>query len=950
MKNEKIRNLVNLVKSTILRNKGKTLSIVAILILGLSSAITLTPVLGVTQYGQNPNAGVVTQSATVPQQVVNFAGGVQIVEPTAAQIATYSSDHGPSGQPFQQVAPDMVFTVSPDPIGVGQTEQVIFGLWNIPAVLTGTFNGINTGEYGGWGAFQIIATAPNGTQSVNVGPPNTLTASSGASTLTFVPDTAGVWSVTCNWLGELDVNTTLSTAPGATYNLYWTPMSVTLNFTVQQAPIAGFTEAPIPLRTQQWTMPICAENTAWNVLDGPWLYESYNASSKFNPYTYAPDSAHILWQWNCGPEMGGNVGGDYGPQDFKWYNTWGNNPYTQMGEWYVEAINGYLYYDIYSNTGTVIENYSAIQCRSITTGQVVWTVPGWEDAAQICNYRNENIKYPITMLWDMGGTSWFCYEGNTGREQFQISGAFAVGSGASNSIIQGPVYPFAATDNGFDGGGSLFVYQTGTNAYNNGTWIVKWDSNQFFQVVTAQNGEFIWPGTLAVGGTYPWVDGIDWNRTVINAPGASYKECGDALNGDTTLLMERGSSGSYTPVLINGVLTALPWTTLMWAVDQNDGSLIWSSSFTAPSYSDWGAEPVNLQEVQSGVFTTWAPDNGSVVGFSEYTGKQVWITQITTNSYGNIAINANYGFESQIGVVGYGNLYIAPEANGMICVNMATGAKEWTFNTLPGGLIVPEIQFPIASNQGYQNMPCLADGKLFFTTGKEHETNPYWQDEVLYCINATTGTLLWNETGDWGVEVIADGMLYGVNPYFGTAGVIARGPTQTTVTAPNTAIAVGTPCELRGTILDQSPALLNTPAVSDACMSGWMAYKLMDQVEPSNAAGVPIVITAVDPNGNFIPIATVTSDVTGNFHYTWTPPDVPGTYVITATMDATNSYYGSNAETSAVVVGAAPSSAAPTATPTSVADMYFVPAIAGLFVLIIVVAIVLALLMLRKRP
>ncbi len=46
----------------------------------------------------------------------------------------------------------------------------------------------------------------------------------------------------------------------------------------------------------------------------------------------------------------------------------------------------------------------------------------------------------------------------------------------------------------------------------------------------------------------------------------------------------------------------------------------------------------------------------------------------------------------------------------------------------------------------------------------------------------------------------------------------------------------------------------------------------------------------------------------------------------------------------------APATPAPTAEPVqSTADMYFIPAIAGLFVLIIIVAIVLALLMLRKK-
>jgi hypothetical protein len=165
-----------------------------------------------------------------------------------------------------------------------------------------------------------------------------------------------------------------------------------------------------------------------------------------------------------------------------------------------------------------------------------------------------------------------------------------------------------------------------------------------------------------------------------------------------------------------------------------------------------------------------------------------------------------------------------------------------------------------------------------------------------------------------------------------------------------TPVTAGTSMIIQGTVTDQTPGTaMGTPAISDAWMTPWMQYLYMDQPMPTSATGVPVSIDAVDPNGNFIHIGTATSDITGNYHYTWTPPDIPGTYTIVATFSADNSYYGSSSETSAVVVSAA-TVVSPTATPTSVADMYFVPAIAGLFVLIAIVAIVLALLMLRKRP
>ena len=75
-----------------------------------------------------------------------------------------------------------------------------------------------------------------------------------------------------------------------------------------------------------------------------------------------------------------------------------------------------------------------------------------------------------------------------------------------------------------------------------------------------------------------------------------------------------------------------------------------------------------------------------------------------------------------------------------------------------------------------------------------------------------------------------------------------------------------------------------------------------------------------------------------------------GKYTVIATFAGSESYYPSSSETSFAVDPAAPT-AAPTATPTtSAADLYFVPATAGLFVAIVIVVALLVILLLRKRP
>ena len=133
-------------------------------------------------------------------------------------------------------------------------------------------------------------------------------------------------------------------------------------------------------------------------------------------------------------------------------------------------------------------------------------------------------------------------------------------------------------------------------------------------------------------------------------------------------------------------------------------------------------------------------------------------------------------------------------------------------------------------------------------------------------------------------------------------------------------------------------------------MTDWMGYVYQQKPLPTNFQGVNVDVNVVDANGNFRTIGTTTTDAKGQYNLIWTPyTDIPGTYQVIATFAGTNGYWPSSATTAFNVMEAAPTPA-PTAEPLqSVADMYFVPAVAGIVVAIIIVGAVLALLMLRKR-
>jgi hypothetical protein len=147
-----------------------------------------------------------------------------------------------------------------------------------------------------------------------------------------------------------------------------------------------------------------------------------------------------------------------------------------------------------------------------------------------------------------------------------------------------------------------------------------------------------------------------------------------------------------------------------------------------------------------------------------------------------------------------------------------------------------------------------------------------------------------------------------------------------------------------GTVTDQSPGKPGTPAIADESMSDWMAYLYMQKPIPANVKGVSVSLDTIDPNGNSIHIADVTSDMSGMFQKSWIP-DIPGEYTVVATFKGSESYYGSYAET-AISVSAAPA-ATPTAAPITMPPFEMYTVGTGIA---IIIAIAVVVLILRKKP
>ncbi len=84
------------------------------------------------------------------------------------------------------------------------------------------------------------------------------------------------------------------------------------------------------------------------------------------------------------------------------------------------------------------------------------------------------------------------------------------------------------------------------------------------------------------------------------------------------------------------------------------------------------------------------------------------------------------------------------------------------------------------------------------------------------------------------------------------------------------------------------------------------------------------------------------------FTYTW-KPDITGDYKVIASFAGSESYYPSSAGSSFTVDPAAATPTPQPAQPASIADLYFIPAIIGLLLAIVIVGAVI-ILILRKRP
>jgi hypothetical protein len=868
--------------------------------------------------------------------------------------------------PGYQIPTYAYINVAPNPIGVGQTVNVNFYLASVLEDSSGPQN------------MTVTITDPQGNVQTK-GPYTGDT--TGGTFFNFVPDKVGNWTFQFHYGGQ--VTGSAGMFGGGYAGLIEMPStSKVYTLTVQQEPITQSAYPITPLPTQYWETPVSAQNVQnWYKIMGPWLglgsivfanTGAYNASGLCNPYTEDVLSGHVLWTkvWCAGGVVGGTAGGTEDTGNF-----WSTRQYWPQ---YAPVImNGKMYSTWYPET----TGYSnGVLCTDLKTGGTLWQL----NTTSILRCGMEAQWKTANMYGVIGPYIW-----TTGAIPASESGGVKI----PDYSVMGPFGPVGPTQyNLYSGLTGEYVL----SIVNASSMTIKEDNHGNLVGYYLDST----PGPLTTYGNAPPF-GFQPVTGVVNiAPGQTYLV---AFNFSQALGMNWGWSPSknsivdaslgvmwakqiptnisgvpivpglqidgINPITGNAIILTSGYVHMQgggdeqsgWlvevAMDDTTGAVVSAQNITYPAFQSLLPFTRTQSTNIDGVRTITNEVNGAVDAFDVRTGTKLWSATLKT-PYGD-------GTPNKYDTFGYRGSGV----NGMM-ITFGLGGDIWAFDGRTGHQLWYTNTTTLIGDPGietpYAVWPLWVFAPQAFTTDIAylaigHEYNPpLFHGAQLLAINMTNGALVWSQLGfDIRSVAIAEGTLLTLNAYDNQIYAYGKGPTSTTVNAPDVGVTTATPIRITGTVMDvsagsqQSQVAKNfpngLPCVSDASQSKWMEYVYQGQLVPSNAKGVTVTLSVLDSNNNFRDIGTTTTSLSGTYGFTWTP-DIPGDYTLYASFPGSNSYYPSSAETSFHADGA---SATPT--PTTIAAQAVdntMTIIAVGVAIIIVVAIVgaLTIMMLTKRP
>jgi hypothetical protein len=774
--------------------------------------------------------------------------------------------------------------VAPNPIGVNQQLLVTLQIDKTdPSAL-----GLVGGDH--FRGLTLTITRPDGTTEVK-GPYETYAMS--GYFLSYVPTQVGEYTFQASWPGQWSNTTGFFGAEN-----YFRPATSTITrLTVQEEPITDYPDN-IQSQSEPWQRPIYSENKGWFNGADNWLMQAYDYNSRsfcistaFSPYTSAPNSAHILWKKPI--YFGGIAGGKFGDKNY-----YGGLSYEQFYLPFV--LEGRIYYVEHGpSTGT---SYGT-RVLNLYTGEEIMFLDGIAiEFIQVLDIENPNEHGTIAHLWDTMGPSSnhtaVLYDAFTGRELSTII-----------NIPWGGYGSFSGSETIMGDNGEVLSYRF------SGGRLTMWNSTR------AISAQYPWIGdppegggiySLPVGGLVDGSLGIQYN---VSAPAMGFGT-GISVIGEGYILVQGRDDSGYPQVITD------------MAFDQETGQHLWTKTRT-DIYSSFFRRPV---VISNGVYVMHDEEKLEQHGYSIQTGDKLWTTIPNKSGWGIFTYQMH---------IAYDKLYTTGYEGDIRAFDIEDGSLVWEYFMGNAGFETVYNSWP--TYNGFT----IADGKIFVGADEHSTDSVLWRGGKLWAVDTETGEEVWKISGMFRNPVVADGILTALNSYDGQVYTFGKGPSKTTVTAPQNAVEVGESFTIVGTVTDQTPSSKDTPAISDEDMTAWMEHLHMQKAIPADAKGVDVSLDALDPNGNFIHIGETTSDMSGCFGYTWTP-EVPGTYQLIATFAGSESYGSSYATTYLSSVAAPEPTPPPEATPAPLTDTYVLGMGAAAIVAIIVIGLLIVL-MLRKR-
>lgn len=905
-------------------NQKSLISLIALLLV-LSTAIPLASLPIASATWDNP-----TQIAIAAGMKWDFPGA-EDYNASATRLLLWERYH-------DKIPTVMFGTVSPNPVGVGQDVTIV--LFN-PVAPPCSVDGATTNDVR-W-EFTVTITDPDGVNTTLPASGTIKSDSTGAAYTKFTPNKVGNYSITCNFPELLYRWYDGVRPPYGNYKDYYgvtfLASSSTYNLIVQQDPVYPTAITTYPLPTEYWTRPIEGQNTEWARISSNWYNNAHDKNygsygNQFQPDGTAPNSAHILWTKTL--EDGGVVGGTtYFQPVGETFNV-GSPPYYPRFQNQI-IMHGRLYYEqpsLVSGTG------GGWLCVDLKTGETLWgpkVFPYSPSFGYYYDWDTMNVHgvFNEGYIFATSGNNWYSIEPRTGTfGQLNITNVPGAAGAYTAEQVIGP-----------KGEILRYVIQNAGTTTNPDYRLLQWNSSKVFPTGIGYLDANPTGGTLNAG----LPSAYDWN---ISLPIAN------TLRGNVVPLT----------AIFNDVLLCYNGTLNYISNDYQDGGFyhnpstatFFSVSLKPESRGQTLFGPTNIEMTKSdgtwlgfarageGVFVMVNMPGYSWVGYSMYTGEKLWETAPETevNPLGYYSYMYATRFLTSIA---YGKFYSSGYAGHVFGYDLQNGSLLWTYAAPTNAEIFDYYTVPKYA---------IADGKIYIGAYEHTPDTPLYKGNRVRCVNATTGEEIWSMLGypvQYGMA-IADGVLVYWNEYDAQVYAVGKGPSAMTVTAPDISVELGHSVTIKGTVTDISAGTKQNeqaarfpnglPAVSDESMGPWMEYVYMQKPRPTNTTGVQVDLSVIDANGNYRTIGTTTT-VDGTFALNW-KPDIEGTYTVYASFAGTESYWPSHAVTYFSVDAAeATPTPQPTQTP-SAADLYFLPAVIGIIIAIIVVGAVLALLSTKK--